>query len=386
MADVRRDLATEDLWARSLERSLVRRGSLRRAELVYLNGGGRRDLSAPESWTRSLNRSLRRRAAARHRWSLDLPSPKGLSVAALLATTAVPAAGALAGAAPAAAATHRMKALKHRSRGAAVARLQHALGLADDGVFGRKTLRAVKRFQRRHGLTVDGVVGPGTWSALGLGSWPHAAGRRSHRRARHHGGTVARGGRVTRMQRALGLSADGVFGPQTKRAVRRFQRHHGMAVDGIVGPGTWRALGLGRFPGRPLKAHGGGGGGGHSTHGGLPFAVQRMVAAANRIAHTPYVWGGGHGSFASSGYDCSGSVSYVLHGGGRLSVPRASGGFEDYGRSGPGRWVTIYANGGHVYMTIAGRRYDTSGMDDGTRWDRRARTGSGYVVRHPQGL
>ncbi len=143
MAEALRDLATEDHWARSLERSLVRRGSLRRAELAYLNAGGGRDLAAPDTWVRSLNRSLRRRAAAKHRWSLDLPSPKGLSLAALLATTAVPAAGALGTAAPAAAATgHRMKALKHRSHGKAVARVQRALGLADDGVFGRKTLRA----------------------------------------------------------------------------------------------------------------------------------------------------------------------------------------------------------------------------------------------------
>lgn len=386
MAEVLRDLATEDLWARSLERSLVRRGSLRRAELTYLNAGGGRDLAAADTWVRSLNRSLRRRAAANHRWSLDLPSPKGLSLAALLATTAAPAAGALATAAPAAAATgHRIKALKHRSRGKAVARLQRALGLADDGVFGRKTLRAVKRYQHRHGLTVDGVVGPGTWSSLGLGAWPRSGAQRAHRRAHHGARTVARGSRVARMQRALGLADDGVFGPRTKRAVKRFQRSHGLTVDGVVGPATWRALGLGGFAGHALKARGGGGGGG-STRGGMPASVRRMIAAANRIATTPYVWGGGHGSFASSGYDCSGSVSYVLHGGGKLRVPRTSGGFEDYGASGPGRWVTIYANGGHAFMTIAGRRYDTSGMDDGTRWDRRSRSGSGYVVRHPSGL
>lgn len=386
MAEALRDLATEDHWARSLERSLVRRGSLRRAELAYLNAGGGRDLAAPDTWVRSLNRSLRRRAAAKHRWSLDLPSPKGLSLAALLATTAVPAAGALGTAAPAAAATgHRMKALKHRSRGKAVARVQRALGLADDGVFGRKTLRAVKRYQRRHGLTVDGVVGPGTWSSLGLGAWPRAAGKRAHHRARHRSHATSRGGRVARLQRALGLPDDGVFGPRTKRAVRRFQRRHGMTVDGVVGPATWRALGLGGFSGNALKARGGGGGGG-STRGGMPGSVRRMIAAANHIATRPYVYGGGHGSFASSGYDCSGSVSYVLHGGGKLRVPRTSGGFEDYGRSGPGRWVTIYANGGHAFMTIAGRRYDTSGMDDGTRWDRRSRSSSGYVVRHPSGL
>jgi len=386
MAEAVRDLATEDIWARSLERSLVRRGSLRRAELTYLNAGGERDLSAPETWVRSLNRSLRRRAAANHRWALDLPSPKGLSLAALLATTAIPAAGALGAATPAAAATgHRMKALKHRSRGKAVARLQRALGLADDGVFGRKTLRAVKRYQRRHGLTVDGVVGPGTWSSLGLGAWPRGGGGHRAHRAHRRSHADSRGGRVARLQRALGLGDDGVFGPRTKRAVKRFQRRHGLSVDGVVGPATWRALGLGGFSGGALKARGGGGGG-RSTGSGMPASVRRMITAANRIATTPYVYGGGHGSFSSSGYDCSGSVSYVLHGGGKLRVPRTSGGFEDYGDAGRGRWVTIYANGGHAFMTIAGRRYDTSGMDDGTRWDRRSRSTSGYVVRHPSGL
>lgn len=112
----------------------------------------------------------------------------------------------------------------------------------------------------------------------------------------------------------------------------------------------------------------------------------RAIAAGNRIAHLPYLWGGGHGSFSDSGYDCSGSVSYVLHAAGALSTPEDSGQLESYGSAGPGRWITIYANSGHVYMTIHGRRYDTSGMDDGTRWDRRFRSTDGYVVRHPTGL
>jgi hypothetical protein len=112
-----------------------------------------------------------------------------------------------------------------------------------------------------------------------------------------------------------------------------------------------------------------------------------MIRAANRIAHYPYVYGGGHGSFTDSGYDCSGSVSYVLHGGHRLSAPLDSSALMSYGRPGPGRHVTVYANPGHAWMTIDGRRYDTSGQSaDGSRWHSTSRSSSGYTVRHPPGL
>lgn len=118
-----------------------------------------------------------------------------------------------------------------------------------------------------------------------------------------------------------------------------------------------------------------------------PRSVRRIFRAANRIALTPYVWGGGHGSWSASGYDCSGSVGYALHGARLLDSATTSGAFESYGHSGPGRWVTIYANGGHVYMTIAGLRFDTSAHGiGGSRWTRAQRDGGGYVVRHPAGL
>ena len=102
---------------------------------------------------------------------------------------------------------------------------------------------------------------------------------------------------------------------------------------------------------------------------GAPAAVAQMIAAGNAIATLPYIWGGGHGSFISPGYDCSGSVSYVLAAAGLLSSPEISGEFESYGDPGPGQWVTIYANAGHVWMTIAGWRFDTVALaEDGTRW------------------
>ena len=112
-----------------------------------------------------------------------------------------------------------------------------------------------------------------------------------------------------------------------------------------------------------------------------------MVAAGDRIAHLPYVYGGGHGSFDASGYDCSGSVSYVLHAAGLLSTPEDSSDLESFGQSGPGRHVTIYANGGHAWMTIDGRRFDTNALQEtGTRWSPVVSSSDGYVVRHPAGF
>jgi hypothetical protein len=118
-----------------------------------------------------------------------------------------------------------------------------------------------------------------------------------------------------------------------------------------------------------------------------PPEVQDAVAAANRITRKPYKWGGGHGRWRDSGYDCSGTVSYVLHAAGLLKTSRDSSGFTSYGDRGKGEWITVYANGGHAYMVIAGLRFDTSGRgESGPRWRLERRSGRGYVVRHPVGL
>ena len=119
-----------------------------------------------------------------------------------------------------------------------------------------------------------------------------------------------------------------------------------------------------------------------------PAAVKGAIAAANSIKDAPYAWGGGHGSFESSGYDCSGSVSFALHGGGLLSAPLDSGGLMSYGAPGPGTWITVYANPGHALVVIAGLRWDTSGDASGTgpSWYSGAVPSAGYVVRHPPGL
>jgi hypothetical protein len=116
-----------------------------------------------------------------------------------------------------------------------------------------------------------------------------------------------------------------------------------------------------------------------------PWQVRRIIRAANHIAHKPYIWGGGHGSFYARGYDCSGSVSYALHGANLLRRPMASGSLGGYGRSGRGKWVTIYAHGGHTYMVVAGLRFDTSSGGK-SRWTKHSRSRRGFVARHPRGL
>jgi cell wall-associated NlpC family hydrolase len=118
-----------------------------------------------------------------------------------------------------------------------------------------------------------------------------------------------------------------------------------------------------------------------------PPVVKRIIAAGNRIASKPYRYGGGHGRWKDSGYDCSGSVSYALHGAGLLDSALPSGPFMSWGDAGPGAWVTIYANGGHAYMEVAGLRFDTSARrESGNRWTAARRNPSGFVVRHPPGL
>jgi cell wall-associated NlpC family hydrolase len=121
-----------------------------------------------------------------------------------------------------------------------------------------------------------------------------------------------------------------------------------------------------------------------------PAMVKRVIAAANHIRALPYIWGGGHGRWQDAGYDCSGAVSYALHGGRLLTSPLTSGSFEAFGEAGAGRWITIYANASHAYMVVAGLRFDTAGDTSGTgpRWHptvAAAATGS-YVPRHPVGF
>jgi len=169
-----------------------------------------------------------------------------------------------------------------------------------------------------------------------------------------------------------GDEEDGSFGWLPPWA-RPHHRHRTRPVTASLGGARSRGLRLG-IHGRV-----------HAS-ASVPLTVRRVIAAANRIARTPYRYGGGHGAFSDTAYDCSGSVSYALHGGNLLNTTLTSGQLESYGRHGKGRWITIYANAGHTFMVIAGLRYDTVGQNrTGSRWQPMDRSTRGFVVRHPTG-
>jgi cell wall-associated NlpC family hydrolase len=119
-----------------------------------------------------------------------------------------------------------------------------------------------------------------------------------------------------------------------------------------------------------------------------PQAVKDVINNANAIVGRPYIWGGGHGSWYSHGYDCSGAVSFALFGGGMIPRPLTSSELEGWGAPGPGKWITVYANASHTFAEIAGLRWDTSGTESGSgpRWHVGSRPTEGFVVRHPPGL
>jgi peptidoglycan hydrolase-like protein with peptidoglycan-binding domain len=195
-----------------------------------------------------------------------------------------------------------------------------------DGSYGTRTYRAVRSFQERAELRVDGVL------------------------------------RIDSINRLRDVMAEGGFDLEAVPAAT--------AVDGAVGPtATINPDGTATAP------------------AGAPTAVVAIIEAGNEIATKPYRYGGGHGSWDDSGYDCSGSVSYALHGADLLTVARDSTGFKTYGQAGAGQWVTIYAKASHAYMVVAGLRFDTSGRTKGgTRWQADMRSSDGYVIRHPTGL
>jgi hypothetical protein len=155
-----------------------------------------------------------------------------------------------------------------------------------------------------------------------------------------------------------------------------------------------KTSGGGAVAGTPVSAQTAPGAKARLTSSGLaippaaaPAKVKAAIRAGNKIAKKPYKWGGGHAILEDSGYDCSGSVSYALRGGRLMTSSMASTGFMSWGRRGPGRWITIRANGGHVYMLIAGLRFDTSARGiGGSRWTAQMRSPRGYVATHPAGL
>jgi peptidoglycan hydrolase-like protein with peptidoglycan-binding domain len=239
----------------------------------------------------------------------------------------------------------------------------------------------------------------------------------------------ATGPKVRQLQRLLTragypTNVDGAFGPATTRSVRRFERDRGLRVDARVTPrdrrllrqrarskqaqppaaaGTMQAPGtqapppeaagqppapaapVGEVPGTQAAL----------TPDGLaippaaaPQQVKDVILAGNQIARSPYKYGGGHADWIDVGYDCSGSVSFALHGGGLLDRAMNSAQLgRRSGARGPGAWITVYGNRGHAYMVMAGLRFDTTARrETGSRWTAEPRSPAGYRVRHPRGL
>jgi cell wall-associated NlpC family hydrolase len=196
------------------------------------------------------------------------------------------------------------------------------------------------------------------------------------------------------------VSIDGAFGRGTWAALRRFERRAHRPIDGVldsrdltslrrvVKAGGWSSTASQTPPTLPSGSRARVLGNGTAVApADAPEVVKQIIAAGNEIATKPYRYGGGHGRWNDTGYDCSGSISYALHGAGLLQTARDSSGFESFGESGRGQWVSIYANAGHAYMVVAGLRFDTSGRSrTGSRWQSASRSSSGYVVRHPAGL
>ena len=188
--------------------------------------------------------------------------------------------------------------------------------------------------------------------------------------------------------------ADGEFGRGTERSVRRFEREEQRRVDGRVTPSDARALrraadtdGAAEPTEAPTSKATLGEDGLAIPPADAPPEIKAVIEAGNEIAKKPYKYGGGHAKQRDSGYDCSGSISYALRGGGLMKGAMASGGFTRFGAPGRGQWITIRANSGHAYMMVAGLRFDTSALKrSGNRWTTKMRSARGYRGRHPEGL
>jgi peptidoglycan hydrolase-like protein with peptidoglycan-binding domain len=357
-----------------------------------------------------------------------------LRLAVLLATCAV---GLTPAAAQASSVRLGSRTLRQGMTGHDVKALQTDLALVGlktpaTGYFGAATERSVRSFERINDLVVNGIVNAQfvkllrkqlpTANGSGSGGVGLTVGKQSTNTdptdtptvIKQNGGSQHLGERTLRpgmrghdvrvLQGYLTLAGfpanvDGAFGPATKASVVRFQLAHGMKANGIVTyPETLvlrKAVSTALAGGRVGKATIAPDGKAIAPSG-APAVVKRVIAAANRIIDTSYCYAGGHGSWNSSCYDCSGAVSYALHGGGLLSAPLAVE-FEGYGSPGPGKWITVYANSAHVFVVIAGRAFDTADFGGpnipagtGPRWRSdptgNLADGGDYVVRHPSGL
>lgn len=285
---------------------------------------------------------------------------------------------------------------------------------ATDGDFGPATARSVLAFERRYRLRPNGVVDAGfvrrLQSAL-MANSQKTAGRSSQT---HVFGTRTlkegmSGPDVSTLQQDLTTAGypttvDGSFGPGTQSSVVTFQRATGLVANGIFTTNDATILEKAtQASATPVSTTPASGTATINPDGtatappGAPMVVQQVIAAANQIISKPYEYGGGHGSFTSSGYDCSGAVSYALHGGNLLSTPEDSVQLESFGSAGKGQWITVYADSGHAWVVVAGIAFDTANYGgpnipagNGPRWRTNPTgnlaDGGNYVIRHPAGL
>ena len=260
--------------------------------------------------------------------------------------------------------------LQMGSRGADVKTLQQDLSITGfntrvTGVFNGTTRHSVVRFQRSHHLSADGVVGPQTAGAI------RSAVRRAHASADQGAAAAAPSTTTTSTTTTPTTTTSTTTTPGTTTTGTTTSGGSGVTAPPPNSPPEQATLDSNGLAVAPPDA---------------PAVVREVIAAANKIAYNPYTYGGGHQSFNSNGYDCSGSVSYALHGGGLLSSPEDSTQLETYGSAGQGTWITIWADSGHAYMEVAGLFFDTAAMDsrNGDRWSQTRVSGtSGFTVRHP---
>jgi peptidoglycan hydrolase-like protein with peptidoglycan-binding domain len=301
--------------------------------------------------------------------------------------------------------------LQQGMRGSDVRALQQLLTRAGfhtpvDGSFGSATERSVVAFERQWELKANGIVTKSVASEL----------RDVVNGAANNGGSsfavtattvqptdapTLKQGSTGRWVRTLQsdltfvgypTSIDGQFGATTTQSVNQFKQAHGFPADGVMGSQTWAVLlqAVQQIESTPTAKARLNPDGTVTAPSSAPQVIQAMIAAANQIDTKPYCYAGGHGKWHDSCYDCSGSVSYVLHAAGMLSVSEDSTQLESFGSRGLGRWVTIWANAGHTYMQIAGLYFDTAAQSSNSLNDRWSKTNvennSAFVVRHPTGL
>jgi peptidoglycan hydrolase-like protein with peptidoglycan-binding domain len=328
-----------------------------------------------------------------------------------------------------------LRGLQPGTSGPAVRTLQRALAqlgyaVEADGQFGKHTAQVVRIFRADVGMPRSSRV---TLRFVKMLKRAQKGGRGDNRWLGIRRLAVGARGHDVRLLQGdltkLGYAAatDGQFGPQTRLSVRSFQRSAGLTVSGVITPHEARTLKriakagneagavstqttlttgsatatttpgattttivaapTGQVAAVPPAVATIGADGLAVAPPGAPPAVVAIIQAGNEIAHMPYRYGGGHDTWKDTGYDCSGSVSYALHGAGLLDTPLSSYDFPTWGESGPGQWVTIYGNEGHAYMVVAGIRFDTSASKGGgSRWTSVPRSPAGYAASHPPGL